>query len=61
LDEGELSNQIYDSTLSRDVTKIYYNNSKNLLSSNKTLKLYRFYSEEIPLVDSKNKKKRIKL
>jgi len=61
LDEGELSNQIYDSTLSKDVTKIYYNNSKILLSSNKSLKLYRVNSEGITLVDSTNEVKGVYL
>jgi len=52
LNESKLLNQIYDSTLTGNVTWVYYDNSKFLLSTDKVLKLFKVDYKGLTLVDS---------
>jgi hypothetical protein len=52
LNEGNLLNQIYDSTLAENVTSVYYSNSRFLLSTDKMLKIFKVDHEGLTLIDS---------
>lgn len=51
---GELQSKIYDSTLTGNITQIYYEDSKLLLSTDRMIKLYSIKNNGLTLVDSNN-------
>ena len=52
LSEGKLLNKIYDSTFTNNVTWIYYDNSRFLLSTKQSLKLFKVDSAGLSFTDS---------
>jgi O-antigen ligase len=51
---GELQSKIYDSTLADNITQVYYDNSRFLISKDKMIKLYRINNNGLTIIDSSN-------